>query len=101
MKLPKIQFKQSGPSTKSLRKRFFDPDKFWFMSIAGFWIVVLITAFIGYQFFSSVSSDDYKDTGSSVSAMNEEMNTEGMLRVINRRQALLDRELMIADDPSL
>lgn len=101
MKLPKIQFKKSGPSVASLRKRFFDPDRFWLLCGAGFWLVVIITALIGINFFRSVYSDEYKETGASVSAMSEEMNISGLLQAVNRRQAVLDREVQIADDPSL
>ncbi len=101
MKLPKIHFKKSGPSTESLHKKFFDPNRLWLFALATFFFLVVVGWLISFNFFRSVYSEDYKNVGDTTSAIKEEMNIENLIRAIERREAVLNKDLPTAPDPSL
>ncbi|MEK7642672.1 MAG: hypothetical protein AAB392_02650 [Patescibacteria group bacterium] len=101
MKLLKFEFKKSTPKLGSLHKNLFNPSTFWAISLVGTGIVIILGSIVGVQYFRSVYFENYKNVTDVSSSVESEMNIAGLENNIQRRNALIQKQIVIPKDPSI
>ncbi len=101
MKFTFLKLKKNRlPELKSLRPPIFDIEKFWFASLSVGFVILLVTAFIGFQFLYQQYFSTYK---AQVSSENYEslINIDKLKDAILKRNNFVNQEFSLPKDPSL
>jgi hypothetical protein len=88
------------PSVESLRPPVFNVNKFWFISLCVCFAVLIITAFIGFRYFHFIYFEGYKESKSEENFQNI-INVERLKSAIEKRDKLINEEMLIPRDPSI
>ncbi len=101
MKIPKFNFlKESKPKPSALRKDFFAPEKLWLLALLACLVLILFGGLVGFKFFMTVYSEDYKKNEDPSLSVREEMKLETLERALQRRNTVIEREVPIPQDPA-
>ncbi len=94
-------FKKRATNTDSLHKKDFNPNYFWALALIIFVMVVALGGLLGLTLFRSVYFEDYKNESEVLSGVKASMNITGLKRAIEKRAALIGKDIPIPADPSL
>jgi hypothetical protein len=101
MKFTFLKFKKNNPpSLKSLRPRVFDTDLFWYLSLGGCFLILIIMALVGFNLFYAQYFESYKNSAPSENFENI-INVSKLKSAIEKRNEFINREVSLPRDPSL
>lgn len=92
--------KENLPSLKTLRPKIFDIDKSWFMGLGLSFLILLVTAFIGFKLFYGQYFETYRNVKPSENYDNI-IDTSRLGNVIDKRIGFINKERVSLEDPSL
>lgn len=96
-----LKFKKKNiPTLKSLRSPVFNVDKYWFIALAVFALIIAITIFIGLNMFFSQYSENYKSTKSE-DDFQKIIDIERLKNTIEKRNEFINQEFVSPRDPSM
>jgi hypothetical protein len=101
MKLTFLKFKKNSlPPLTSLRPKIFNIDLFWFASLGLCFVILVITALIGFNFFYSQYFETYKQSGPAENFQNI-INIDQLKNTIQKRNNFINASSTLPRDPSL
>lgn len=98
-----LNFKSASkkhPSIDSLHKSMFEIKKFWYITMATFFVLVVLFMWIGFRLFSYEYFESYKQEKEE-QLPNQIINTTRIKGIIDKRDEMMKKEFEVTRDPSL
>lgn len=86
---------------KKFHLNFFDPDRYWLISLFIFSVLMLVVIFIGALSFRYVYLEKYKDDNNDLFNINAEMRVNVLKKVVEKRENFIIYDTKIPKDPSI
>lgn len=100
MKFNFLKFKKDNlPSLESLKSEVFNVDKFWFMTLVLCFVILLITAMVGFKLFCFLYFESYKN--SAPEDFGNMINVERLKSSIEKRKNFVNEQITLPRDPSI
>jgi len=84
-----------------LHQDLLNANYFWSLSLIIFVAITILGSLLGVKFFRSVYFEDYKNTSEEVTDVGASMNIKGLNRAIDKRTAVIEKDVPISPDPSI
>jgi len=100
MKFNFLKFKKdNSPSLESLKVEIFNVDKFWFMTLVLCFVILLVTALVGFKLFYSLYFESYKN--SAAENFGNLINVERLKSAVENRNNFINEQISLPRDPSI
>ncbi len=92
--------KNSAPAISSLRPLIFNQTKHWSLILVLFFLILFVTAIVGFNLFRSVYTESYKKDIPLISG-EELINAKRLKSAVDKRKEFLNQPVSLPKDPSM